>query len=73
MGSFSLWHWIIVLIVVLLVFGTKRLRNVGEDLGSAIKGFKKGLKDGQDEPPAQLGNDARNASESSKHSERKDA
>lgn len=73
MGSFSLWHWIVVLIVVLLVFGTKRLRNVGEDLGSAIRGFKKGLKDGQDEPPAQLGNDARQGSEPAKQSERKDA
>ena len=52
MGSFSIWHWIIVLIVVLLIFGTKRLRNVGEDLGSAIKGFKKGLQDGQEDKPA---------------------
>ena len=49
MGSFSIWHWIIVLIVVLVIFGTKRLRNVGEDLGAAIKGFKKGLNDGQAE------------------------
>lgn len=73
MGSFSLWHWIIVLIVVLLVFGTKRLRNVGEDLGSAIKGFKKGLKDGQDEPPAQLGDESRQSDEARKQSERKDA
>lgn len=52
MGSFSIWHWIIVLIVVLLIFGTKRLRNVGEDLGSAIKGFKKGMQDGKDDKPA---------------------
>ncbi len=43
MGTFSIWHWIIVLIIVALVFGTKKLRNVGEDLGSAVKGFKKGM------------------------------
>lgn len=45
MGGFSIWHWLIVLLVVILVFGTKRLRNAGEDLGGAVKGFKKGMKD----------------------------
>ncbi|KAB8315345.1 Sec-independent protein translocase subunit TatA [Tolypothrix campylonemoides VB511288] len=45
MGSFSIWHWLIVLAVVVLVFGTKRLRNVGQDLGEAVKGFKKGMND----------------------------
>jgi sec-independent protein translocase protein TatA len=49
MGSWSITHWIIVLIVVALVFGTKKLRNMGEDLGAAIKGFKEGVKHGQDE------------------------
>lgn len=44
MGSFSIWHWLIVLLVVLLVFGTKKLRNIGQDLGSAVKGFKDGMK-----------------------------
>jgi len=44
MGSFSIWHWIIVLIVICLVFGTKKLRTLGEDLGAGIKGFKEGLK-----------------------------
>ena len=43
MGSFSIWHWLIVLLVVVLLFGTKKLRNVGGDLGSAIKSFRKGL------------------------------
>ncbi|GHE42599.1 Sec-independent protein translocase subunit TatA [Vulcaniibacterium thermophilum] len=43
MGSFSIWHWLIVLAVVVLIFGTKRLRNIGQDLGEAVKGFKKGL------------------------------
>jgi len=47
MGSFSIWHWLIVLVIVALIFGTKKLRNVGEDLGGAVKGFKKGMKDAQ--------------------------
>ena len=45
MGSFSIWHWIIVLVIVMLVFGTKKLRNIGSDLGGAVKGFKDGMKD----------------------------
>lgn len=51
MGGFSLWHWLIVLVIVVLVFGTKRLKNVGEDLGEAVRGFKKGL-NGDDGKPA---------------------
>jgi sec-independent protein translocase protein TatA len=43
MGSFSIWHWLIVLVIVALIFGTKKLRNIGEDLGGAVKGFKKGM------------------------------
>ena len=46
MGSFSIWHWLIVLVIVLLVFGTKKLRNMGSDLGGAVKGFKDGMKEG---------------------------
>ena len=46
MGSFSIWHWLIVLVVVVLIFGTKKLKNVGSDLGSAVKGFKDGVRDG---------------------------
>jgi sec-independent protein translocase protein TatA len=46
MGSFSIWHWLIVLLVVLLIFGTKKLRNIGADLGGAVKGFKDGMKSG---------------------------
>lgn len=45
MGSFSIWHWLIVLVIVALVFGTKKIRNMGEDLGGAVKGFKKGMAD----------------------------
>ena len=52
MGGLSVWHWLIVLLVVVLVFGTKKLRNVGEDLGGAVKGFKKGMKDAEGEPSA---------------------
>lgn len=52
MGSFSIWHWLIVLVIVALIFGTKKLRNVGEDLGGAVKGFKKGMKDAQDDAAA---------------------
>ena len=46
MGSFSIWHWLIVLVIVLLIFGTKKLKNMGQDLGGAVKGFKDGMKDG---------------------------
>lgn len=46
MGSFSIWHWLIVLLIVVMVFGTKKLKNMGSDLGSAVKGFKDGMKDG---------------------------
>jgi sec-independent protein translocase protein TatA len=46
MGSFSIWHWLIVLLIVVLVFGTKKLKNIGTDLGGAVKGFKDGVKDG---------------------------
>lgn len=44
MGSFSIWHWLIVLLVVVLIFGTKKLRNMGSDLGGAVKGFKEGMR-----------------------------
>jgi sec-independent protein translocase protein TatA len=48
MGSFSIWHWLIVLLVVVLIFGTKKLKNIGSDLGGAVKGFKDGMKAGND-------------------------
>ena len=46
MGSFSIWHWLIVLVIVVLIFGTKKLKNLGGDLGGAVKGFKDGVRDG---------------------------
>ena len=59
MGSFSIWHWLVVLLIVVRVFGTKKLKNMGGDLGGAVKGFKDGMKDGTssstaDVPPVQV-------------------
>lgn len=59
MGSMSVWHWLIVLVVILLVFGTKKLGNMGSDIGKAVKGFKDGVKGdeekaGQPMPPSQV-------------------
>jgi sec-independent protein translocase protein TatA len=50
MGSFSIWHWLIVLLIVVMVFGTRKLKNMGSDLGGAVKGFKDGMKDGAASP-----------------------
>ena len=50
MGGLSIWHWLIVLLVVVLIFGTKKLRNIGQDLGGAVKGFKDGVKGANEEP-----------------------
>ena len=47
MGGLSIWHWLIVLLVVVLIFGTKKLKNMGSDLGAAVKGFKDGVKGGE--------------------------
>ncbi len=55
MGSFSIWHWLIVLVIVMLVFGTKKLRNIGADLGGAVRGFKDGMKEGASDKPADAG------------------
>ncbi|MGE5089832.1 MAG: Sec-independent protein translocase subunit TatA [Candidatus Levyibacteriota bacterium] len=52
MGGLSIWHWLIVLVVVVLIFGTKKLRNIGEDLGGAVKGFKEGMKGAEDSTPS---------------------
>lgn len=53
MGSFSIWHWLILLVIVMLVFGTKKLSNMGSDLGKAVKGFKDGVKGAEDKPETQ--------------------
>ena len=66
MGTFSIWHWLIVLLILVMVFGTKKLKNMGSDLGGAVKGFKDGMKDGGSAgegdvatpPPSQVANQA---------------
>ena len=52
MGAFSIWHWLIVLLIVVMVFGTKKLKNIGSDLGGAVKGFKDGMKTGEGDAAA---------------------
>ncbi|MDN4037009.1 Sec-independent protein translocase subunit TatA [Massilia sp. YIM B02443] len=52
MGSMSIWHWVIVLVVVMLIFGTKKLGNMGSDLGKAVKGFKDGVKSDEEKANA---------------------
>jgi sec-independent protein translocase protein TatA len=70
MGGFSLWHWLIVLVIVILVFGTKRLGSVGKDLGDAVKGFKKGMSD-DDKPAARL-SDANREEQDARERERRE-
>jgi sec-independent protein translocase protein TatA len=53
MGSFSIWHWLVVLVIVALIFGTKKIRNMGSDLGGAVKGFKDGMKEASLDKPAE--------------------
>ena len=59
MGSFSIWHWLIVLLIVVLVFGTSKLKNLVRDLGGGIKGFKEGLKEGQEEETKKVTDDSK--------------
>jgi sec-independent protein translocase protein TatA len=53
MGSFSIWHWLVVLVIVVLVFGTKRLKNIGTDVGGAVKGFREAMRNGEEEQRAE--------------------
>ena len=55
MGSFSIWHWLIVLVIVMMIFGTKKLRNMGADLGGAVRGFKEGMREGAADKGAENG------------------
>ena len=70
MGTLSIWHWLIVLVIVMLIFGTRKLRNIGEDLGGAVKGFKEGMKNAEhdaspnDNPSPQLAGNGSQASPS---------
>lgn len=52
MGAMSIWHWLIVLLIVAMVFGTGKLKNIGKDLGGAVKGFKEGMREGEETPTA---------------------
>lgn len=73
MGMGSIWHWLILLVVIALVFGTKKLRNMGEDVGSALKGFRKGMADEDDstrlkaDPPIVESTDRVDATRSTEH------
>jgi sec-independent protein translocase protein TatA len=55
MGSFSIWHWLIVLVIVMMIFGTKKLRNMGADLGGAVRGFKEGMREASTDKGAENG------------------
>jgi sec-independent protein translocase protein TatA len=59
MGSFSIWHWLIVLVIVLVIFGTKKLRNIGSDLGGAVKNFKEAVKEGEKAPELEASADSK--------------
>jgi sec-independent protein translocase protein TatA len=73
MGSFSIWHWLIVLLVVVVIFGTKKLRNIGSDLGGAVKGFKDGIKSGSDEVASAANTAASTAAQQVTSAKRSDA
>ena len=72
MGSLSIWHWLIVLVIVMMVFGTKKLKNIGSDLGSAVKGFKEGMREGEG-PGASAPVDKQIAAQAPEAAARKDA
>ena len=69
MGSFSIWHWLVVLLIVLLIFGTKRLTGGAKDLASAVKEFKKGMRDDDERPAGQLNDQTRNADSAKRESQ----
>lgn len=71
MGSFSIWHWIIVLVIVLVVFGTKRLTSGAKDLGKAVNEFKKGMRD--EDKPAQLKSDTKDDGSAERERQRDDS
>lgn len=58
MGALSIWHWLIVLVIIMLVFGTKKLRNIGSDLGGAVRGFKEGVKEGTEQAASETKQDS---------------
>jgi sec-independent protein translocase protein TatA len=72
MGSFSIWHWLIVLVIVVVVFGTKRLTGGARDLGKAVDEFKKGMRGDDDKPAARIGESAENLDPTKAGSEQRD-
>ncbi|MBL80177.1 MAG: twin-arginine translocase subunit TatA [Nitrosomonadaceae bacterium] len=66
MGSFSIWHWLVVLVIVVIVFGTKKLRNIGGDVGGAVKEFKDGMKDKDEAGSSSLKVGGKNAEDETK-------
>ena len=72
MGSFSIWHWLVVLVIVVLVFGTKRLTGGARDLGKAVDEFKKGMHGDDDKPAARIGEKADGAESNSEQRDRDD-
>jgi sec-independent protein translocase protein TatA len=72
MGIGGIWHWVILLAIVALLFGTKKLRNVGEDVGAAIRGFKKGMQDGDDKAQLKADPPPESASSTTSKAERVD-
>jgi sec-independent protein translocase protein TatA len=66
MGSLSIWHWLVVLLIVVVVFGTKKLKNMGSDLGGAVKGFKDGMKDGAADKADEVAGQVTNAAQAAK-------
>jgi sec-independent protein translocase protein TatA len=75
MGSLSIWHWLLVLLIAVLIFGTKKLRNMGEDLGGAVKGFRKAMNEAErpEEDPKKLGQQDADADFSENRSKQGDA
>ena len=72
MGSFSIWHWLIVLVIVVLVFGTKRLTSGARDVGKAVDEFKKGMRGDEDKPAARIGENADNTKAGNEQRDRDD-
>ena len=72
MGSFSIWHWLVVLVIVVLVFGTKRLTGGARDLGKAVDEFKKGMRGSDDKPDARIGDGTDDADGTNAKNEQRD-
>lgn len=70
LAGISIWQLLIVLVIIMLLFGTKKLRNMGGDLGSAVKGFKDSMKDGEKDQNKQIAADDKSASKTSNENDK---